>query len=255
MSDGRPGRFLAVDAEGFLVKDVGLDRVPPAWGPAVEAAVEAYRAALGADLHSVWLRGSAVSGHAVLGVSDLDTLALARRAPGAGGLWVDLPGLVEAEAMLTAPGCTGVELCAASVDALATERGAFLRFLLATQGCRVEGEAVSLPRYRVDRSICFVSGHVVGALRVARRDVSTDEDPPGLTRWLAKTLVRAGLERVLERDGRYARDLWPCYLAFAAHEPEHAPWMLRAVDAAVEPGEGDLEFLLEVLGPWLVAGM
>lgn len=253
----RPGRFLPVDADGYLLNDTSLDRLPSGWGAVVDAIVAEATAEHGERLHSVWVRGSAVSGQAVPDVSDLDTILLVDEPVTDGSLWLSTAWAPAAEARLSAPGCTGVEVAVASLPALWTDRGAFLRFLLATQAARASGPPLDLPRFAVGPDVCFVAGHVRGALREAAAELPGQTDPDeirSLTRWLAKTVVRAGLELVLADEGRYARDLWPCYLAFARHVPGRADAMARAVDAAVSPDvDGrDLAFLLEDLGPWLL---
>lgn len=256
----RPGQFLRADADGWLVNDTSIDRAPPEWGEVIAAVVKLYQDQLGDALHSVWIRGSAVSGRWVLGVSDLDTHCVARLPPSRpGGLWVDTPWADAASAALTAPGLAGVEIVVASLEAMYSERGAYGRFILATQACRLVGEPLELPRFRVGREICFVSGHVRGALTAVEREwpTSTAEVRSNIVRWLAKTLIRAGLELVMDEDGRYARDLWPCYLAFAEHRSDRAAWMLRAVDLAVAPtpNQADIDFMMEDLGPWLLQAL
>lgn len=248
----RPGRFLPTDEDGFIVNDCSLARLPPGWRGGVDACVERARGALGEALHSVWLRGSAVSGHAVLGVSDLDLIVIADRPAPDGELWLPMRW---SEVGLAPPGCVDVELPLASLAALGMERGAFLRFLLATQAVAVVGD-LDLPRYRVGPDIAFVAPQLGEALRTASSALEeplSESDRRDWTRWLAKTVVRAGLDLVLEEEGRYARDLWPCYLAFSRVYPERAPAMLAAVDAAVAPAEhpGALEDLIDSLGPWV----
>ena len=55
----RPGRFLPVDADGYLLNDTSLDRLPSGWGAVVDAIVAEATAEHGERLHSVWVRGSA----------------------------------------------------------------------------------------------------------------------------------------------------------------------------------------------------
>lgn len=253
------GHWFPTAPDGTLQNTADLARLPDEWHPALDQIVAAYQADLGPALHSVWVRGSAVRGTAVSGVSDLDTLALATLPPASeGALWLDRPSLGPATAAITAPGCTEIEVCVASESVgLHHRRGAFLRFLLATQSTRVLGPPLTHSRYRVGPEIAFAARHLASTLQTARREAAEPRPPDdrkSLVRWTAKTVVRAGLDLVMTRHGRYSRDLWPCYTAFIQYYPEHQTQMAQALSMALFPDD-DLTTLLPLLddlGPWLV---
>ena len=74
----RPG----LDRDGFIEREGSLERVPPAFGPVVDAARSAIVDAFGPDrLHSAYLYGSIPRGTAVPGVSDLDAMLVLRDEP------------------------------------------------------------------------------------------------------------------------------------------------------------------------------
>jgi len=250
------GSFLPTSADGFIVNDCSLDGFPDDWRGLLPQVVRWYEEALGSDLHSVWLRGSSVRSGVVPGVSDLDTLALARRPAERGGLWVRLSGAEAAAADLIrdVPSCPELELDVAALDVgLHEARGALLRFLLSTQALCIWGEPPTLPRFRPDASVRFLLPDIPDILAEVRRDLPVDDDVASLARWTGKLLVRAGLELVIARERRYARDLWPCYQAFARHEPLQADAMYRALLLAVEAPR-DPERVQEVvdgIGTWL----
>src|SRR5215204_6103596 len=70
-----------LDRAGFIRSEVALDLVAPPYLSVVEHLREACRAALGDELHSLYLCGSLVKGTAQPGESDLDALAVLHVAP------------------------------------------------------------------------------------------------------------------------------------------------------------------------------
>jgi hypothetical protein len=68
-----------------------------------------------------------------------------------------------------------------------------------------------------------------------------------------KTIIRAGFELVMERDGRYTRDLYPAYQAFSTFYPKREPDMRQALLWYLNPspGEKELYAFLQNFGRWL----
>ena len=80
-----------------------------------------------------------------------------------------------------------------------------------------------LPRFRPDRSVVMHALRLDEAIDAALGWLADPEDDhPQVCRWVCKQLVRAGLEIVIEEEGRYTRDLWPCFEVFERHFPERA---------------------------------
>lgn len=228
------GSVIPVDAEGYLVRDLDAARIQPRWREAVDFAVALYREHLGADLSSVYVRGSVARGEAVEGVSDVDTFALAKEAPQDYG-----PGWgrdAHRRFVAAFPFTTGLEVIVLNRhEILEDERKRQWRFLLVTQAVCVEGEDVipGLPRFRPDvEAVAFLRG-VRRAMRRMRAELPGEETAAGrasLFAWAAKRVLRAGMELVMTREQAYSKDLWPSYAMFARHYPDRGPAMRRALE-------------------------
>src|SRR5689334_19233370 len=76
------GRFLALDAEGWVVNEASVAKIGQPWAAALADVTAACIERYGARLHSLYVRGSVATGQAIPGRSDLDAVALLRH-----GFW------------------------------------------------------------------------------------------------------------------------------------------------------------------------
>lgn len=229
----RPGgRLFALDQDGALRNETDRGLLPRCLEPVVEAAIDLYRAVLGRRLRGVYIRGSAVRGTFVDGVSDLDTWAVCD-GPDDGPRLVVEPYREASKALEVQFGLE-VELTHSHRVRLDRPDASFARMMLATQACLVHGkdDRAAFGRFwpGVDTN---------GELRHVRASLSELAEGKHYTvaacRWIGKSLVRAGLEVTATRHGQYTRDLWPCYALFSAFHPEASASMLRALELAVQP--------------------
>lgn len=65
-----------LDRHGFIVSDVGADKLGNAYLPCIRESVGSLTAAFATKLHSVYVYGSVARGEAIAGKSDLDLLAI-----------------------------------------------------------------------------------------------------------------------------------------------------------------------------------
>ena len=70
-----------------------------------------------------------------------------------------------------------------------------------------------------------------------------------------KTLIRSGFELVMERERRFATDLYPCWQAFGKYYPEKKASMKLAIEAYLDPHSGWARHSMEILelGNWTVS--
>lgn len=244
------GRFAPTDADGALIRDASWAQVPEAWRPLALALRDLYLDHCGHNLHSVYLRGSVPRGLAIPGVSDLDSFALVHDRAAQDTSWTEQASVALGAAY---PFCAGVEVLVLGVDAALAAPGWVLT--LATQAVCLHGEDLlpRLPRLRPGRDLRVFLPRLDRDLRVAARDLDEGEAVDEICRWICKRILRAGLERFLEEEGAWSRDLWLCYDVFARHCPERAAPMLETLRLAVEPtrDRAALQALLDGHGRWL----
>jgi hypothetical protein len=249
------GGFLAVDDAGFIVNETSLEYIVAPWSYAVSAVIEAYRKHCGPYLHSVYVRGSVARGSAIIGISDVDTFAVVARDPR--DIDLEWREAFLAGAAQRFPFATTIELNVYPIDrVLNSGRFARLRFALKTQSVCVYGGdlSVGLPNVRANRDAVFYAHTLTRDIERTRRELAEGGDTRAAGTWGLKCLIRAGFELVLEAEGRYARDLYPCYAAFCRHYPSEGVAMRRALDLVLNPTDDPHEYLviLEQLGAWLV---
>jgi predicted nucleotidyltransferase len=271
------GQVLEPDDEGFIVSQSGVDKIVDPWWSVVEAVKEGYINNLGDNTHSIYIRGSVARGQAREQVSDVDSLAVVHeKEPNlawVAGLTKDL-----AERF---PFCAGVEIvCLPYEDLLHADDdiNACWRMMLKTQCVCVFGEdlAARLPAYRpgadmvvhasdVRRPIERLSDDLralalIGKLPFGARFFKSLSDGcrPVVRLGCAeimKRIIRAGFEVVMEEEGVYTRDLYPCYKIFSKHFPEKERSMRTALELAINPSSDPQEVLsfLDDFGHWIIA--
>jgi len=252
------GSHWVPDAEGFLPTRSDQRPIAEPWASAVALVVDAYRDRLGPALHSVYVRGSVARGLAVEGVSDLDTFAVLvpcappELDPSAFASWSS-----EVDARVTArhPAVVGVETDLVRYDQVVRGRGYFA-FALKTEAACVHGPdlADQVAPFRLGPDVAFQTKFFRKHLAIFRREYPSEPpaERPGFIAWLARRLLRLGMELVMLQEGRYSRDLDRCYESFARYYPAQAEAMRRALELAVNPtaDAASARFLTE-FGEWL----
>lgn len=271
------GHILETNAAGFIVNPSRAEKLIDPWKSAVEAVREGYLRHLGDKVHSIYIRGSVARGLARERVSDIDSFAVIS------GEVDDLSWAAELAEEVTRrfTFCAGVEVICLPLHNLLNggdDFNASWRMILKTQCVCVYGENLAgrLPDYRpgtetvihatdlrrqVERltdglkALLFISGLPFGG-----RFFGTSGGGYGPLvslgcAELMKRIVRAGFEIVMEEEGAYTRDLYPCYKIFSKHFPALEGGMRRALELAVNPTSDPRELLafLEEFGPRIVA--
>lgn len=234
-----------MDADGYVMNRCSLDKIDPIWFPLIEEAVDAMESMWGEQLIGVYLRGSVPAGTAVAGISDLDVFGMLKwRGDEPFVRWESRPELEEKAASLqkSYSFAAGVELMAAHHDPDFPGRNPELKMVLKTQSLCLRGHdlAATIPRYRPGKEM-MIHRRWYAQDRAHFRSLA---DPtPAQIRSFMKALIRTGFELVMEREGRFATDLYPCWQAFAQHEPQHAAAMEQALRTFLQPNR--------MPGPWL----
>lgn len=245
------GRYLQQDADGWLLSDSHWDKVPEHWREVLAIVVEAYRRQLGEQIHSIYLRGSVAAGLGIDGHSDLDTFALvydekAHWEPLAWG-----KGL-ETDLRKKFSFVREVEVVRSGISAAALVNP-FLAAMLKLQSICLWGENLIphlpkvKPSFALARNYRWLTEDVT-ALRGA--DQLSDEE----IKSLLKAILRSGFELVLEREGKYTTDLYPCYQSFSKYYPDWEPEMKQVLLYYLQvPSEkACLEAIADGLGQQLI---
>lgn len=254
------GDVLAVDAAGYCVNPCDRHHIEPPWLDLVADWVVSCELAWGERAIALYLRGSIPRGRAIVGWSDLDGVVVGR----AGWQPTDRAGLVTLASTLgdRHPCCRGIETSLITPADLTDPTQAWGP-LLKTQGLCVWGEDLvqALPPVPVGPALLIHSPHLLTdwADTADRLRHRSRQAPPApvqrLGAWWARRVVRSGFELVMQREGNYTRDLYPCYAGFARHYPAQARWMAAALQGAIAPSPHRADWLAlgQTLVPWLAA--
>lgn len=251
------GEYLETDAAGYIVNTASEKLIQEKWRPAVDEIVRAYKEQYGDALHSVYLRGSVAKGKAADGVSDIDTYA-----------FVDLPKekidrswipQFAEELMRQYPFVNGVELIVSLLEGFEHRRGQ--RIAIKTQGICLYGKDLDgrIPQLKPGKDTVMHVHSIAKDVQKVRESVSSDnvsaEDVRKECTWIMKRILRTGCELVMERSGKYTRDLYPCYELFVQYYPEQAEEMRRVLDLAINPTKDEQKILtvLDGIGVWVGA--
>ncbi|WP_027941396.1 nucleotidyltransferase domain-containing protein [Amycolatopsis taiwanensis] len=252
--DGR-----GVDQDGMIAREGGLDRVPQAFVPVVDAARAHISETFGATrLHSAYLYGSIPRGTAVPGVSDLDLLLALRDEP----TEADRADAKVIEAALDRgfSQIDGVGIALSSARSLLADLydGGFFVACLCTP-LLGDDLAERLPRYRPTSLLARETNGDLGLLLPSWRkragEAVTDGERKALSRSVARRVVRTGFTLIMPRWGGWTSDLGESAELFGRYYPERAAQMriAAAVGRAPSTDPAVIDMLVDDLGPWLAA--
>jgi predicted nucleotidyltransferase len=270
------GQIFKTNDAGFIVNHSRVEKIVAPWNQVVEAVSDGYRKHLGENVHSIYIRGSVARGLAREHVSDVDSFAVVK----AEVTNLDWTANLAREVAGRFSFCTGVELICLTYEDLLhgdDEYNASWRMMLKTQCACIYGEDLAgrLPDYKPGAETVVhatdLRRHVerltddLRALRLIcrlpfaeRLFKSSDGGYGPLVSLgcaeLMKRILRTGFEIVMEQEGVYTRDLYPCYRIFSKHFPAQERNMRRALELAVNPTSDPKELLafLEDFGRWMI---
>jgi hypothetical protein len=214
----------------------------------VDAAIAAYQKQYGEKLRHVVLRGSVAKGQAIERISDVDTFA-----------YVDLSkeeisnewtNAAEAELVARFPFASQIEIGVYPMSDIAKD------VVMLNQAVVVWGDTIAVPKLKIGRDLALHAPRIHKRLSFMRKFLAEPQPESEIRNsctWLAKGILRAGLELSMERAGRYSRDLYRCYETFAQVYPQKEAEMREALRLALNP-TADIETLrglVEGIGAWI----
>lgn len=256
------GSYFELDEAGFILNPCAFSKIDAELLPLVDELVNAYQRHLGDRLHAAYLRGSVPRGCAVSGISDLDVVGVLHREPPEEFVRWTTPGWAENEAnqLLTDyPRLSGIDFAIAHRDLDFPGQNPSVKFVLKTQSLCVFGidDSVDWPSYKLDRSIVFNYRWLQSEFELWKTTFAPQPNSAAKTRFLksfAKTVVRAGFELVMEREGKFTVDLYPSFISFGRHYPQCKQLMESALFSFLNPNfsEGANVAWIEELLPLLI---
>lgn len=243
------GSFFELDNDGYIINPAAIEKIQEEWKPVIEDIVEIYKDRYGEKLHSVYLRGSVAKGQAILGVSDIDTYA-----------YVDLPvseiaAILQKEAKLLLekyPFIGDGELYVKPIQGINENND----IIFLNQAICIYGKEVIVPKLKPGKDTIIHIPNLHKRTNIVKRFFEKDlgnKEIEGQCVWAMKGLLRSGCELVMERSGKYTRDLYPCYEVFSEYYPEKQQEMREVLDLALNPTSDKIkiENIMDSLGVWL----
>lgn len=256
MTDIQPiGALLQLDAQGYLVNESSPDKIVQPWDGAVAFARRAYLENLSEKVHSLYLVGSIARGRAVAAISDVDTFAVVHgEVDEATRAWMPA---VQREFRERFPFATGLELAAYPLREVL--EGDTMHYGIKVRGFCLFGEDLApriapfKPDIHLMRYLSFPVRLEIASF-VTKIKAAPDADAArGACRSLMKMLLRVGMFLVITREKSHTLDLYPSYVCFSRHYPEHEAGMRMALQLALDP-VADIEPLQPFVwgfGGWL----
>jgi predicted nucleotidyltransferase len=249
------GDFFAMDKDGFLLNPCLNPPFGYPWDPMMETITSFLSATYPGLIHSIWLRGSVARGTGVPGQSDLDTFVLIKKA---GFHWQELPEVAALKALLGPLGEADFPLECQLESYTGKPEGlrSQIAMLIATQSVCIWGEDIRpfLKEYKPGKEVMLENRWLAADVAAFLEKIEKGEtwDKAAFCSFM-KTIIRAGFELVMERDGRYTRDLYPAYQAFSTYYPERESDMRQALHWYLNPMPDHVVFKAYLLdfGEWL----
>lgn len=243
------GSFLETDEEGFLINPASIEKVQLEYEPVFDDIINLYKKRFGDALKNVYIRGSVAKGKAIEGVSDIDTFA-----------FVDLPEeeiakleeVSDKELLEKYPFIAKIEMVAESVE----KSHSHGNVIVLNQAICVYGDPIEVPKIKPDKHAMMHLHAMQGIVEKTNsffESERSDERTKSKCGGVMKKLVRSGCELVMERSGKYTRDLYPSYEIFAEYYPEKSAEMLEALELALNPSadKEKIRHVINNLGVWL----
>lgn len=252
------GNILYTDGEGYFLNPCRLENIHSPWTGAVDWLKDLYLERFSGLIHSIYLRGSVPRGEAIEGVSDLDSLAVLKGDPEQFDYqWV---GKALEEFKKKFPFANYVEFDFLPLEGLLEKREYYSsRFILKVLSTCVYGEdlAKKISKIKPSLEISYsLYGNFPEVLLKAKRNIRQAETVGEIKywcTWVMKRILRTGASLVIEREGGFSRELYPCYALFIKYYPERRSEMHHALELAINPvfRKGVLLKFLDTFGRWM----
>jgi len=227
------GKFFPVDAQGFIQNPCNQSLIATDFLPIINVIIKKYQSELGADLHSVYLRGSIPRGFAKEHIKDIDTFALLQRQDikWQQAVWA---GDLEKEITENFDFQGEIEVMLTTWYKDFYKYNPRMAMVIQTQSLCIYGEDISssLPRFKVGKDLMLNYNWLAQDVQsfINKKDIEKAD-----IELLMKVLLRVGMELVMQREGKYTPDLYLCYHTFSKYYPQWEAEMRQALDYFLNP--------------------
>ena len=252
----KTGSFFELDGDGYIVNPASEDKIQEKWLPAVGDVKGEYLKHFDDKLHSVYIRGSVAKGEAVDDVSDIDSFAVISLTRDE----IDTSWAKDFNKSLVSryPFVTKVEISVLPIDEIENHRA--FRIMLKTQSACVYGVSLAdnihplKPNKDVIQHLQNIGREVEETMGWLQGE-NSGKDIQKRCAWIMKRLLRSGFELVIERSGKYTRDLYPCYTEFSKYHPEKESEMHKVLELAINPigNANEIMNILDSIGEWVAS--
>lgn len=248
-----------LDRDGYIVSDVGLDKIDIAYFPCIHESVEKLTQVFPHRLHSIYVYGSVARGEAVAVKSDLDLLALflgtLTREESA-----KLHTLTEALSQKYRSLVRDVGIAVANYDDAVDPANYYEQAFLKEMCACVHGEDLRerFGPYQLTSEIAIsFNGNIreVLARTISRLEVASDEEFKRLSQTFARKLIRTYYSMVMVRSQIWSTRLHEQSEVVIHHFPEKAP-SIRTLQKWIEEPPTNRESVLGFFqseGNWVSA--
>lgn len=247
------GRYLSVDADGYLVPDVSKDHIPPHWFALIQTIIKFIEQNGGDNIRAIYLRGSVPRGFALDGISDLDLIFIVRDA----SLKLDRKDF-EQELLQRFHFCADIEWMVSLESRFEKlpqgQPYPHIVKMLKTQGLHLWGHdyVADLPRVKPGREMINHALHLEAEwhefLEIITTSQMSQKALDAECRWMGKRILRTAFELAALERKVFTRDLMLCQETAAQVFPQIGEALQRVLDLTIE-AKASAEKIQEVFSP------
>lgn len=236
------GSYLYCNEDGYLIDDKEKIYLQDKWMVPVMMIVDIIKLNIGDNLVSIYLRGSVARGLAIEGISDIDLYVITSSDPS-----LKIKKIIDAisnEILTQFLFVTRADIAFYSRSRILTYKE---RILIKYRSYLLFGEDLStnIPLLKPGDDTSLTLSRLESDLDKIHRElilgIYKECDTSLTCRWLAKRIVRSGLEIVATKESVYTRDLYKCWEYFSKYFPDHKQSMYRMLNLAINPSSSELD--------------
>jgi len=244
------GSYFEVDKHGYIINPTSQKKIQTQWRSVVDEVLNVYKRIYKTNLLNVYIRGSVAKGQAVENISDIDTFAYVDlQKDKIDATWRNKEEKIIIE---NYPFVGGVEFGVSPIDSAINDQ------IILNQSFCIYGEPVDVSNLKIDKNLAIHAPSFVSRIKrfnTFYQQDKTSEEIMGHCVWQMKGIIRTGAELVIERSGKYTRDLYRCYEVFSEYYPEKEDEMRVALELALNPTEDKkkIKEVMDGIGAWLLS--